>query len=148
MFQTDIRQVFDFIRCAGDKNALKELTQNDPAFRCMEEDAFDVMVQYANVPELVGIKDDYGKEGKIDMCKGLADWIAEEREAGIETGRETGRQEGRLEGRLEGRREGREESRNETIQTMLAADIDVAIILKAGFTMEEIEKAGGQKKER
>ena len=140
MFQTDIRQVFDFIRCAGDKNALKELTQNDPAFRSMEEDAFDVMVQYANVPELVGIKDDYGKEGKIDMCKGLADWIAEEREAGIETGRETGRQEGR--------REGREESRNETIQTMLAADIDVAIILKAGFTMEEIEKAGGQKKER
>lgn len=132
VFQTDIRQVFDFIRCAGDKNALKELTQNDPAFRSMEEDAFDVMVQYANVPELVGIKDDYGKEGKIDMCKGLADWIAEEREAGIETGRE----------------EGREESRNETIQTMLAADIDVAIILKAGFTMEEIEKAGGRKKER
>ena len=39
------------------------------------------MVQYANVPELVGIKDEYGKEGKIDMCKGLADWIAEEREA-------------------------------------------------------------------
>ena len=98
-----------------------------------------MMVQYANVPELVGIKDEYGKEGKIDMCKGLADWIAEEREAGIETGRMTGRLEGRREGRLEGRLEGR----NETIQTMLAADIDVAIILKVGFTMEEIEKAGG-----
>ena len=105
-----------------------------------------MMDQYANIPELVGIKDEYGKEGKIDMCKGLADWIAEEREAGIETGRITGRLEGRREGRREGRLEGREESRNETIKTMLAADIDVAIILKAGFTMEEIERAGGQKK--
>ncbi|MGN0424393.1 MAG: hypothetical protein ACI4FY_03675 [Acetatifactor sp.] len=37
---------------------------------------------------------------------------------------------------------GEEKSRKETIQTMLAAGIDVAIILKSGFTMEEIEKAG------
>ena len=62
---------------------------------------------------------------------------------GKRSGIEIGRMTGRLEGRREGRLEGREESRNETIQTMLAADIDVAIILKAGFTMEEIEKAGG-----
>ena len=42
-------------------------------------------------------------------------------------------------------KDGVEDSRNETIQTMLAEGIDVAIILKSGFTMEEIEKAGGQK---
>ena len=39
---------------------------------------------------------------------------------------------------------GEEKSRNETIQTMLAAGIDMTIILKSGFTMEEIEKAEGR----
>ncbi|MGN0419562.1 MAG: hypothetical protein ACI4E4_03815, partial [Acetatifactor sp.] len=36
----------------------------------------------------VGIKDEFRKDGRIDMCKGLADWIAEEREAGIKSANE------------------------------------------------------------
>ena len=45
----------------------------------------------------------------------------------------------------DGVKDGEERSRSAIIDTMLAADIDVSIILKSGFTMEEIEKAGGQK---
>ena len=45
----------------------------------------------------------------------------------------------------DGEARGEERSRSAIIGTMLAADIDVSIILKSGFTMEEIEKAGGQK---
>ena len=45
----------------------------------------------------------------------------------------------------DGEARGEERSRSEIVGTMLAADIDVSIILKSGFTMEEIEKAGGQK---
>ena len=45
----------------------------------------------------------------------------------------------------DGVKDGEERSRSEIVGTMLAADIDVSIILKSGFTMEEIEKAGGQK---
>ena len=85
MFKTDLRQVFDFIRCSHDKKALKKLIESDPAFQNMEEDAFDVMVQYGKAEEMVGIKDEFRKDGRIDMCKGLADWIAEERDAGIKS---------------------------------------------------------------
>ena len=94
MFKTDLRQVFDFIRCSHDKKALKKLIESDPAFQNMEEDAFDVMVQYGKAEEMVGIKDEFRKDGRIDMCKGLADWIAEEREAGMEAGKEIGLREG------------------------------------------------------
>ena len=45
----------------------------------------------------------------------------------------------------DGEARGEERSRSAIIGTMLAADIDVSIILKSGFTMEEIKKAGGQK---
>ena len=44
----------------------------------MEEDAFDVMVQYANAGELAGMKDEYRKVERVDMCKGLADRLAPE----------------------------------------------------------------------
>ena len=98
MFKTDLRQVFDFIRCSHDKKALKKLIESDPAFQNMEEDAFDVMVQYGKAAEMVGIKDEFRKDGRIDMCKGLADWIAEEREAGMEAGMEAGKEIGLREG--------------------------------------------------
>ena len=94
MFKTDLRQVFDFIRCSHDKKALKKLIESDPAFQNMDEDAFDVMVQYGKAEEMVGIKDEFRKDGRIDMCKGLADWIAEEREAGMEAGMEAGKEIG------------------------------------------------------
>ena len=45
----------------------------------------------------------------------------------------------------DGEARGEERSRSAIIGTMLAAGIDVSIILKSGFTMEEIEKAAGQK---
>ena len=66
--------------------------KNRAMIRSME-DAFDVMVQYGKAAEMVGIKDEFRKDGRIDMCKGLADWIAEEREAGMEAGKEIGYRE-------------------------------------------------------
>lgn len=68
------------------------------AFKFMEEDAFDVVVQYANAIELVELKDDYRKDGKVDMCKAITEWLADEREAGMKAGREEGMLAGRAEG--------------------------------------------------
>ncbi len=36
IFQTDLKQIFDFIRYAKDKKKLKELIQNDPAYQDMD----------------------------------------------------------------------------------------------------------------
>ena len=89
VFKTEVRHVFDFIRCSNDKNALKKLVETDDYYKNMEEDAFDVAVQYTNATELIEAKEYYEKEGMVDMCKALTELIAD------------GKQEGRAEGRAE-----------------------------------------------
>ena len=70
VFQTDVKQVFDFIRCSGDRRTLAELVQNDKAYEAMEEDAYEVVTQYVKADELIQVKDEYrGKDGKINMCQ-------------------------------------------------------------------------------
>lgn len=75
MFQTDVKQVFDFIRCAEDKEALTKLVEEDPYFQEMDEDAYEVVAQYAHMKELAVKKDDYRKEGKMDMCTAIREMI-------------------------------------------------------------------------
>ena len=83
VFQTDVKQVFDFIRCSGDRKALAELIQNDKAYEAMEEDAYEVVTQYVKADELIQVKDEYrGKDGKVDMCQALKELIEEGREEG------------------------------------------------------------------
>ena len=87
VFRTDVKQVFDFIRCSGDKASLLKLVQNDEKFRCMEEDAYEVVTNYVKADELIQVKDEYRREdGKVDMCQALKDLI----------------EDGRIEGRAEG----------------------------------------------
>lgn len=90
VFRTDVKQVFDFIRCAEDKKALMQLVEKDTYYRHMEEDAFNVVVNYANATELAAAKDYYRKDGKVDMCTAIREMMADSREEGIRTGREEG----------------------------------------------------------
>lgn len=114
VFKTDVRQVFDFIRCSGNKDALKDLIEGDDTYKSMEEDAYDVVAHYTNATELIDVKDDYyRKDGKVDMCKALKELM--------EDSRKEGREEGRAEGRVEGREEGHEEGVEEGIEIGLRA---------------------------
>ena len=90
VFRTDIRQVFEFIRCAGDKDALKQLAKQDPGFQNMEEDAYQMLALYAKAENLIGKVAEYKKGGKVNMCKALEDMVEE--------GRQEGRQEGMQKG--------------------------------------------------
>ena len=80
------------------------------------------------------------KREKMIYRDGVEDGEARGYERGIERGIEQGIEQGIAQGIARGA----EDSRYETIRTMLAANIDVAIILKSGFTMEEIEKVRGR----
>lgn len=111
VFKTDVRQVFDFIRCSNDKNALKQLVETDDYYRNMEEDAFDVAVQYTNATELIEAKEYYEKEGVIDMCKALTELI------------EDGKQEGRALGKDEKLREQVEKKLKKGLSTSEIADM-------------------------
>ena len=82
VFHTDLRQIFDFIRCSEDKEKLRTLIQNDPAFQEMDEAAYDMMVEYGNAGELLGIKKFHRKDGKVDMCKGIEEMLEDSRAEG------------------------------------------------------------------
>ena len=57
MFRTDLKQVLDAIRCAEDKEKLKELLRTDPAYKKLTEDAYGVIAAFTNAEELVQIKE-------------------------------------------------------------------------------------------
>lgn len=98
IFQTDVRQVFDFIRCTEDKNRLRELVENDEYYQNMDEEAFDVVVMYTNLRELVHAKDYRGKDGKVDMCTAIREMMEDSRQEGLEEGLKQGIKEGMKEG--------------------------------------------------
>ena len=117
VFQTDVKQVFDFIRCSGDRAALAELVQKDEAYQAMEEDAYELVTQYVKANRLVRVKDEYkGKDGKVNMCQALEELI----------------EEGRAEGRASGLVDGREQGRVDAIRGV------VMRMVKKGKTDEEI----------
>lgn len=89
VFQTDIKQVFDFIRYSDDMNKLLELVENDVYYSEMEEDAFKVVTKYTNSKELVQVKDYSVEGGKNDVCKAIQDLMADSKEKGREEGRES-----------------------------------------------------------
>ena len=90
VFKTDLRHVLDFLRYARDKNKLKELVENEPYYKSMDEEAYDVVVNYANVKKLVEVKDEYKNiEGRMNMCTAIKEMM------------EDSKSEGRMEGRME-----------------------------------------------
>ena len=101
VFKTDVRHVFDFLRCCNDSNALVQLVSNEEYYQHVNEDAFEVISKYANTKGIVNLEKFKNQNGGIDMCKGLRDLIsdskAEGREAGLIEGHELGLNEGRAE---------------------------------------------------
>ena len=83
VFKTDVRQVFDFIRCSENRGKLRKLVDSDDYYKNMDEDAFNVVVHYTNAEELIEEKEHYErKDGKVDMCKAIKELIEEGREEG------------------------------------------------------------------
>lgn len=86
IFQTDVKYVFDFIRCAENKEKLYELVQNEPYYREMDEEAYNIVSLYTNSLELAKIEAEKGKEGKRDVCQAIKELIEDGRQEGIKEG--------------------------------------------------------------
>ena len=78
----DVKQVFDLIRYSKDKEKLKEITEQDEAYKAMSVDAYEVAASFIEGEELGLMKQRYEKEGRVNMCQGLRDWLEEERAEG------------------------------------------------------------------
>ncbi|MBO5056354.1 MAG: transposase [Lachnospiraceae bacterium] len=126
MFKTDVKQVFDFIRYSKDKQKLKKLIEEDESYAFLEEDAYDMVANYAGEEEMFRIKDKHKKGGKVDMCQGLREWLEDERN------------EGKVEGKIEGKAEERE--RMNRLIVLLTAQSRVDDLVKAARDAEYQEK--------
>ncbi len=66
VFRTDLKQVFNVIRCSNDGEKLEELLNGNSEYNDMEPDAFDLMDSYADLRRY-GIKKNENEGGKVDM---------------------------------------------------------------------------------
>ncbi len=82
VFRTDLKQIFEFIKHSSDKKELRRLVQSDPAYQEMDEDAYDMAVQYAGVTQLIDVKADYEKGGRVNMCRAFDELLQDERMEG------------------------------------------------------------------
>ena len=127
VFQTDLRQIFDFIRYSKDKEKLKKLVTANPDYQELEEDAYDMAALYSQATELISIKKYHGKDGKVNMCEALT--------ALIEDGRAEGEIIGKAKGKIIGKATG-----VESIIKNFHVDLETACNI-IGITPEEYYKS-------
>ena len=86
-FRTSIRQLFEVLQNAYDKDKMQEVLQNDKKFSNVDRETVEAINLFAGTD--IDIDE---KEEVIDMCKA---W-EEQKYEGREEGRELGREEGRI----------------------------------------------------
>lgn len=99
VFQTDLKLVFDFMKCAEDANQMRALLEENEKYKSVPRDAYEVMRVHTELKELDELMEACGEEEEtVDMCKAIKEMLEE----GREEGREVGRAEGRVEGMAQG----------------------------------------------
>ena len=86
VFHTDVKQVFDAVRLSKDPKKFRELIFGDPAFRDLDSEAYNVIVQYTHSNDLLKLRENL-KEEKIDMCQALTLMLEGERNEGVKAGK-------------------------------------------------------------
>ena len=84
-FRTSIRQLFEVLKNANDKEKMQEVLQNDEKFSRVDRETVEAINLFAGTD--IDIDE---KEEVIDMCKAWEDQKNEGRELGREEGRELG----------------------------------------------------------
>ena len=133
MERTDLRQVFDLIRFSGNRERLRDLIEQEPAYGKLEEDAFYFASSYVGLRELSKWKEAVREGERFNMKTGfqmyedefLERGRAEGKEIGRAEGKEIGRAEGKEIGRAEGKELGRVEATRSVIQSALALNLPV-----------------------
>ena len=84
-FRTELGEVFEFIKCSGDKAALTTLLNDNAEFRQLDRASAEV------INEVTGLNLDFTMEGeKVDVCKAIEQIRKEAIEEGDKYGEEKG----------------------------------------------------------
>ena len=89
------------MRLSKDPEKFRELIFGDPAFRNLDSEAYNVIVQYTRSNDLLELKENMKKGEKVDMCQALTMMLEEERKVGKKEGRNAGLREGKAESILD-----------------------------------------------
>lgn len=138
-FRTDLSPVLKFLKNAGSKRKLQELTESDATYDS---------IAWKTATMLNTITDSKLKFGRrkerVNMCQAIRE-MREESEA---IGEARGRAEGRAEGRVEGREEGRAEERAKMFKTLGGFVADGLVSIKeaakrTGVSVAEFRRLAG-----
>lgn len=121
------------IRFSGNRERLRDLIEQEPAYGSLDEDAFDFVSSYVGLRELSKWKEAVREGERFNMKTGfqmyedefLERGRAEGKEIGRAEGKEIGRAEGKEIGRAEGKELGRVEATRSVIQSALALNLPV-----------------------
>ena len=111
-FRTGLKQVFEVLNVAGDREAMEQVFRSDKMFQALDNETVHAINEFA------GTRIPVNKKGKVtDVCKAWEDY-GFDREL-----------------------KGREEERLKTIQRMIQKKYDKKDILDLGYSEEEYKKA-------
>jgi len=125
MYQKDLQVIFGLLKCRKDKQKLRHYVEdNQDFFKNVDVDTGMAISSFIDSKSMMNEVKNQNKGGRVDMCKAMEDWAAEER----------------AEGRLEGRLEGREENLVNLICKKIAKGKDIATIADEVEETEEVVK--------
>ena len=133
LFQTDLRQVFDLIRFSGNRERLRDLIEQEPAYGKLEEDAFDFASSYVS----------------SGGCQKWKEAVREGERFNMKTGFQMYEDEFLERGRAEGKEIGRVEAIHSVIQSALALNLPVeqiAQICSCGVESSEADSGKSGKR--
>ena len=121
MYQKDLQVIFGLLKCRKDKQKLRHYVEdNQDFFKNVDVDTGMVISSFIDSKSMMNEVKNQNKGGRVDMCKAMEDWAAEER--------------------AEGRLEGREENLVNLICKKIAKGKDIATIADEVEETEEVVK--------
>ena len=103
MFETGLHELVGFLKHRNDKQGLMNfIEQNEERIQNMDEATLDAVSVTLSLPAFIAKGEEQMEGEEHNLCKALKEWLADERNAGIEEGEKRGAQKGREEGIKEG----------------------------------------------
>lgn len=131
-FHTELQLLFEFLRYASDKNALKKkLAEKKEAYYNVDEETYNMIAILTNSREMLKYKEQHAGEEENNMCQAITEMI--------EDGRREGEALGRQEGEKLGKKEGEQIGRISVAKNLLDILSDEVIAEKTGLAIETVK---------
>ena len=85
VYQKDLQVIFGLLKCRKDKKKLRQYVEdNQKFFKSVDEDTGVAISSFINSESVMNKLKNQNEGGKVNMCKAMEDWAAEERAEGRE----------------------------------------------------------------